>query len=70
MTGASCLSDERKWYLYEHIRPFCSDNRKVLFVHVQLYQIQDMAAHLYLRIKQTHSSLVMMLTEPNATLLH
>ena len=24
-----------------------------MFVHAQLYQIEDMAAHLYLRIKQT-----------------
>ena len=41
-----CLSDERKWHLYEHIRLFCLDNRR-MFVHAQLYQIQEMAAHLY-----------------------
>ena len=54
----------------QHISPFCSDNRWMLHAHAQLYQIQAMAAHLDLRIKQTQSSVVMLLTETKATLLH
>ena len=64
-----CLSDERKWYLYEHICPFCSEKQRMLHVHTQRYQIQDITALLDLR-KQTQSSVVMTLTEPKATLLH
>ena len=54
----------------QHISPFCSDNRWMLHAHVQLYQIQAMAAHLDLRNKQTHSSVVMILTETKNILLH
>ena len=41
-----------------------------LGVNAQLLQIQDIAAHLELMIKQTQRALVMLLTEPKATLSH
>ena len=45
-------------------------NRRMLHVHAQLYQTLDITALLDLKMKQTHSWLVMPLTELKATLLH
>ena len=45
-------------------------NRRMLHVHAQLCQTLDITSHLDLKMKQTHSCLVMPPTELKATLLH
>ena len=64
------LSNDRKWYLYYISVQFALMNRRMLHVHAQPYQTLDITSHQDLKMKETHSCLVIPLTELEATLFH